>query len=189
MERYRDIRVVGVDMPLGLVDKGAREADQAARAFLKGQAPSVFPAPPRPVLAAKSYDDAKVLAKRINGKSVSKQVFAILPKIRELDAFAAHERIHEVHPEVSFRLMNDGVRIEHRKTTWGGLQARLGLLRSHGIELPNDLGEANGVGIDDVVDAAAAAWSARRIAAGDATSFPNEPTDRDQCGRLILIRG
>jgi predicted RNase H-like nuclease len=41
-----------------------------------------------------------------------------------------------------------------------------------GIELPDDLGEAGVAGFDDVLDAAAAAWSAACIAAGEAQSLP-----------------
>ncbi len=84
--------------------------------------------------------------------------------------------------------MNEG-RLPHGKKTWGGLQARLGLLRGQGIELPAVLGEADNVGIDDVVDAAAAAWSARRIARGHARSFPDPVVQRDPKGRMIAIWG
>ena len=53
--------------------------------------------------------------------------------------------------------------------------------------LPEDLGDVNSVGIDDVVDAAVAAWSARRIEGGQAKTFPATTTQRDQSGRSILI--
>jgi predicted RNase H-like nuclease len=49
------------------------------------------------------------------------------------------------------------------------------LLASNGIELPDDLQDAGAAGVDDVLDAAAAAWSAARIAGGTARSFPPEP--------------
>jgi len=61
------------------------------------------------------------------------------------------------------------------------------LLKSVGIELPDDLGEVKEVGIDDVAGAAVAAWSARRIAAGEARSFPAEPEQRDQAGRVVVV--
>jgi predicted RNase H-like nuclease len=53
--------------------------------------------------------------------------------------------------------------------------------------LPADLGDANAVGIDDVVDAAAAAWSAARIALGSARTFPASPQQRMPSGRVIAI--
>jgi predicted RNase H-like nuclease len=48
-------------------------------------------------------------------------------------------------------------------------------LRAAGIELPDDLGEAGAAGVDDVLDAAAVAWSAHRIARGMARSLPEQP--------------
>jgi predicted RNase H-like nuclease len=68
------------------------------------------------------------------------------------------------------------------KKSWAGMWMRLELLGSAGIELPSSLGDADVVGIDDVLDAAAAAWSALRIASGKALSLPSPPEridDRD----------
>jgi predicted RNase H-like nuclease len=73
------------------------------------------------------------------------------------------------------------------KKSWGGLQARLQRLAEQNVHLPADLGDASVVGIDDVVDAAAAAWSARRIALGLAQTFPASPTQRMPSGRVIAI--
>jgi predicted RNase H-like nuclease len=48
---------------------------------------SVFPAPVRSALTADSWADACALsrASALQGKAISKQTFAILPKIREID--------------------------------------------------------------------------------------------------------
>ncbi|MGH3778212.1 MAG: DUF429 domain-containing protein [Pseudonocardiaceae bacterium] len=43
-----------------------------------------------------------------------------------------------------------------------------------GIHLPDQLGDASNAGADDVLDAAAAAWSAHRIATGHADRLPAE---------------
>ena len=159
MAEMGDAEVIAVDMPVGLLDEGARDADFAARRFLKGQTSCVFSTPPRPVLAAKSYDEARVISKRVSGKSLSRQAFSIIPKI------------------------------PHNKKTWGGSRARLSLLKSAGIELPDALGDVDGVGMDDVIDAAAAAWSARRIAARSALAFPAGTSQRDRRGRLVVMWG
>ncbi len=60
-----------------------------------------------------------------------------------------------------------------------GLDAALvALLASHGIRLPGLLGRAGGMAAtDDVIDAAAAAWTARRVAAGEAMCLPSPPED------------
>lgn len=182
------VAAIGVDMPLGLVEIGDREADRAARAYLKGQASSVFSAPPRPVVGAASYPEALEIARRVNGKGLSKQSFNIVPKMIEVDAFVGDERLHEVHPEVSFRILNGDEKLS-RKKSWGGVAARLKLLRSAAIELPDDLGEAGDAGVDDVLDAAVAAWSARRIARRKARSYPDESDQVDRSGRVIRILG
>jgi hypothetical protein len=57
------------------------------------------------------------------------------------------------------------------KRSWNGQQERLALLRATGIELPARL-EAGLAPADDVIDAAAAAWSAHRIARGEAQPLP-----------------
>jgi predicted RNase H-like nuclease len=187
MNELSAAKVIAVDMPLGLVEKGDRVADQAARDFLKGQASSVFNSPPRPLLAAKDYEAANKISRRISGKAISKQTFNIVDKIIQVDAFTTEERLYEVHPEISFRLLNAAEPLRGRKKEWGGLQHRLELLQAAGITLPGDLGAANHVGIDDVVDAAAAAWSARRIAAGEARAFPEDATQLDKSGRRIAM--
>ncbi|MFT5359400.1 MAG: putative RNase H-like nuclease [Polyangiales bacterium] len=187
MNELSAAKVIAVDMPLGLVEKGDRDADQAARDFLKGQSSSVFNSPPRPLLAAKDYEAANKISRRISGKAISKQTFNIVDKIIQVDAFATEEKLYEVHPEISFRLLNAAEPLRGRKKEWGGLQHRLELLKAAGIALPGDLGAANHVGIDDVVDAAAAAWSARRIAAGEARTFPEDARQCDKSGRRIAM--
>ena len=52
---------------------------------------------------------------------------------------------------------------------------RRSLLASNGMELRDDLGPAGVAGGDDVLDAAAAAWTANRVANGAAASLPSEP--------------
>lgn len=178
--------VIAVDIPIGLVDAPVREADRAARAVLVSNSSSVFNAPPRSALSADSYEQAKAATLAICKKGLSRQSYALFEKIREVDAHEVDERVFEVHPEVSFRLMEHPLPL-YRKKSWGGLHARLARLAANGIVLPASLGEADVVGIDDVVDAAAAAWSARRIHAGSARTLPQQPTQRSASGRVIAI--
>ena len=187
MARFKGARVLAVDMPLGLLEKGCREADESARRYLGRRASSVFSAPCEGVLGADTYESAGSISRRMTKKGISRQTWALVPKIRELQEFAGDGRIHEVHPEVSFRLMNEGSEVSHGKKTWGGLWQRLELLASAGVMLAPDLGAANAVPVDDVVDAAAAAWSALRIAKGEARSFPDRPVQRSAQGRLVTI--
>ncbi len=50
------------------------------------------------------------------------------------------------------------------------------LLRSAGIHLDQDFGPAGArAGVDDMLDAAVAAWTARRCDAGQASPLPDPP--------------
>ena len=103
----RDLRVVAVDVPIGLAERGPRLADHLARRALGPRGSSVFPTPVRAVLGARSWEDACARHERVDGRRVSKQTFGILGKIAEADAFLGSSRwarrtLYEVHPELSF---------------------------------------------------------------------------------------
>ncbi len=164
--------VIAIDVPIGF---GPRDADAAARRYLGGAASTVFTTPRREQLEAPFGP----------GSRVSAQAHALGPRITHVTALAvADARLREVHPEVSFRAMNDGAELSYRKKSYGGVLERLELLRSGGIEL-GDVGVAAGVPIDDVLDAAAAAWSGHRIASGAASCLPDPPENID--GRPVAI--
>jgi predicted RNase H-like nuclease len=157
-----DVVVIGIDVPIGF---GPRRADAAARVFLSGAASTVFPTPPRELLEHRFQP----------GLRVSAQSHALGPRILHVTELARTDaRLYEVHPEVSFRAMNGGLPLRHRKKSAAGAIERLALLRGHGIEL-DQLEESAPAPLDDVLDAAAAAWSAQRIAAGTACSLPDPP--------------
>lgn len=122
------------------------------------------------------------------GVGLSRQSYALREKILEVDALARSEpRVHEVHPEISFRAMaGESVDVWFPKKTWNGLAQRRRCLAEAGIVVPNDLQGAGRAAADDVLDAAAAAWSARRIATGRASTLP-DPPQRSADGRPIAI--
>jgi predicted RNase H-like nuclease len=134
----------------------------------------VFWALSRDALTAPDIDEARRRSIERLGVSFSSQAWALREKILEADAFGRDPRIREVHPEVSFCAMA-GEHLAHPKSSWAGVMLRRRLLASNGIELPDELGAAGVAGVDDVLDAAAAAWSANRIATGVAASLPSEP--------------
>lgn len=185
LERHRDAEVIAIDIPIGLSPTGTREADVEARQRLKGQASSVFPTPPRAALDELTYEGAGQAAFEASGKRLSQQSFALMTRIREVDKLTRPgERVYEVHPEVSFRELA-GSPIRYRKKTWNGQMHRRRLLEDVGIILPDDLGPAARVPVDDVLDAAAAAWTAHRIARREAQSLPDPPEEVD--GRRVAI--
>lgn len=166
---------IGVDIPIGLPEHGPRPADRLARARLGPRWRSVFLAPPRAVLEMADHAGARRMSVELEGRSIPAQAYALRAKVFEADAIARDDaRIHEVHPELSFAEM--GGRPLAPKSTWTGLLERRRLLAEHGIVVPDGLGAAGAAGPDDVLDAAAAAWSAHRIAMGRAESLPPDPT-------------
>ena len=134
----------------------------------------MFSMTPRAALEADGWEAANAISKELSGVGLSKQSYALVPKILEVDALAgSDDRVIEVHPEVSFRALSGGP-LRGSKKSWSGMTQRRSLLATAGIELPDDLGEANGVPADDVLDAAVAAWSANRYARGEARRLPAE---------------
>lgn len=170
--------VIGIDIPIGLTE-GPREADAAARARAS-RASSVFSTPRRELLEAPSYAEARSLAAQLGGPSLSSQAYRLGPKILEVDAWitAAPCRVVEVHPEVCFVEMNRGRKLRWSKKSWNGMRERSALLATAGIVVPEEIGGAGTAGIDDVLDAAAAAWTARRVHHGDAFRYPPTSADR-----------
>ena len=83
---FSGLALAAVDMPIGLADRGPRACDLAARKALSPKrGSSVFPTPCRQTLSAKSYEDALSINRRILGRGLTKQSWAIAPKIREVD--------------------------------------------------------------------------------------------------------
>ena len=175
LKEAADIEVVGIDIPIGLPEKGPRDCDVNARKLLGKRGSSVFPAPIRAVLSAKDYRHACDIREKIEGKKMSKQAWAIVQKIREVD-FLLKERgelrslFYEVHPEVSFYFMGGDEPNRHSKKQRLGIEERIKKLVPHfgtNYGYVRGIQDEHGVSEDDVVDALAALWSAGRIFRGE----------------------
>ncbi|HEU0181131.1 MAG TPA: DUF429 domain-containing protein, partial [Agromyces mariniharenae] len=179
-----DAVIVGVDMPMGETTPGARASEAAARRFLGSRRSTIFTPPPL-AAAVDDYDAAKAMAIAATGKSISKQAWHLLPKMRDAAPHWAHdpERFREVHPECAFAAMA-GAPLASSKRTADGVVERRALLAANGIEVGAD--RVGGAQPDDVVDAAAVAWSAHRVATGIAVSLP-DPPERDAQGRPVAV--
>ena len=93
----------------------------------------MFPAPIRAVLREKDYAAALRRSRALTGKGLSRQAFAIVPKIREVDVLMrgnrrARELVREVHPEVCFWAFAGGMNMKHRKKRGEGFAERMWLL-------------------------------------------------------------
>jgi predicted RNase H-like nuclease len=176
---------VGVDIPIGLPTGAARRTcDRLAAARLGAARSSVFPAPPREVLASRTHPDACAVARRLTGRAISLQTFHIGPKIAEWDVVDPPDGVVEVHPELSFRALAPDVAFASKRTVRGAGQriAALGRWVDVGAALA-DL--PDGVGLDDVLDAFAAAWSAARWARGVAEVLGGEVDERGRPMRMV----
>jgi predicted RNase H-like nuclease len=182
-----DVAVIAIDIPIGLPARGRRTADVEARALLGLRRSSVFLTPVRAALAEETHARASAVNRELADEGMSIQAFGLFPKIREVDTWrrTVPYRIVEAHPELSFREMA-GTPLADAKKTWAGLEHRRALLAGQGIHLPADLGEAGRKAApDDILDAAAVAWTAARVAAGTATPLPNPPDEYDDASVAI----
>jgi predicted RNase H-like nuclease len=194
--------VVAVDIPIGLperVGRGGRAAENAVRPLLGARQSSVFSVPSRAALAAVDYRAAcaTALATSEPPRKVSRQLFMLAPKIRDVDLClradaAAAARVFEVHPELAFWRLNGARALPEPKKVKSrcyepGLAVRRRLLVEAGLPpaivhtmLPR------GAGSDDLLDALACAAIARRLHAGVARPFP-DPPERDAFGLRMAI--
>ena len=182
--------VTGIDMPLGLLASGWRDADLLARRALGRRGSTVFAIPPRPALEAPSYPAANQACRQLTGQGLSVQAYGLRRKIAEAGQYRRRARaagsavrLYEVHPELSFAALA-GAPLTDSKHTPAGRAARRDLLRQAGITLPATVA---GAAEHDLLDAAAIAWSARRIAAGQAVVLAN-PAQRADDGTEIAVR-
>jgi predicted RNase H-like nuclease len=189
------VRVVGIDMPLGLLESGWREADRVARGLLGPRRSSVFAIPPLAVWAEMSYPAANQLCRELTGQGFSVQAWGLRAKLLEANQYreACEHPMYEVHPELAFGAMA-GAPLGYSKHTAAGRELRRELLARAGIVLPaSSSGNIPGTWrtgstpVTDTLDAAAVAWSAARIATGQAVILPDRP-QRDSQGRQITIR-
>jgi predicted RNase H-like nuclease len=192
--------VVAVDIPIGLPESaclGGRAAENAVRPLLGGRQSSVFSVPSRAAIVAADYAEACRIARATSTppRAVSKQLYMIAPKIREVDAVlrtgpavAAH--VFEVHPELAFWRLNGDTALREPKKVKGkcheaGLALRRRLLAAAGCPAAEST-PPRGAGPDDLIDALACAMIARRLQAGTAVPFP-DPPQRDAHGLPMAI--
>jgi predicted RNase H-like nuclease len=188
--------IIAVDMPIGLPKLHGRTAEREARLALGARSSSVFSTPSSAAFAARDWDKAcKInLANSDPQRKLSKQSYGLFKKINEIDkilADGADPKVQEVHPELSFYQMNGRQPLTYPKKRKEGEEERLHLLRGNGfasldLEIEQRPFKRADVGRDDIIDAFACAWSARRIHLGTASSYPAHE-ERDEHGLIMRI--
>jgi predicted RNase H-like nuclease len=175
LSAFADGAVIGVDAPIGLPsDEGfPRRADLAARRYVGQRRKSVFLALPRAIYEA-PLDEARAMARDLEPcEPLLSQAHGFGKRIFEVEANLEGHALREVHPEVSFRALA-GCELPSKRS-WNGQRARVAALRERaGIVLPEVVTDGSRVPADDLLDATAAAWSARRVANGTSQALPTD---------------
>jgi predicted RNase H-like nuclease len=155
---------IAIDIPIGLLD-GSRACDKAARKLLGWpRRNSVFSPPCRAALYACNYQQGCSVNRQVLGKKLTLQAWGIAAKIRQVDDAITpdcQQWAFEVHPEVCFWALAAKHPMMHRKKIEDGVNERLALLRPVFPDIERHLqNRPSGVAKDDLLDAAAAAWTA-----------------------------
>lgn len=200
LDAVPDAELVLVDIPIGLPEgPGGRQADFVARSLLDHphRKSSVFPTPTRQTIKQakrrpKDYEAAASVSRRSSGKGLSRQAFAIAPKIAEVDHVLAvrirnaNPVVREIHPEICFWALNGGEAMSYGKKSREGKVERLRTLRQYDEEADELAVWASSnfpkrqVALDDILDTLAAAITARLaciLPSGLRTAPTNPPTD------------
>ena len=168
-EYYKHADSILLDMPIGLSEHVQDiRPDSALRKKLKGKTSSVFNTPCRQAVYEEDYRNASNLNFDIVGSKLSRQSFAITPKIREVDSFLQinpewKNRLLESHPEYCFANLNCGEPILENKQTAEGVTKRLSVLERYYphtqavVQLFNSNYPALVKRLDDLLDAFAQA--------------------------------
>ena len=165
IEQTSSLLMMTVDVPIGLVDRGERECDRIARSMLARRASCVVVAPSRETLAG-----------------TARGAGSLIDRVRDFDEALRPEhqaRVREVHPELSFMHWNCGEPLAHGKKTSTGRQLRTAFVAENfgpdAFAIVRREHARSDVGDDDICDAFAALFTARRICHGSAQPVPDQP--------------
>jgi predicted RNase H-like nuclease len=184
--------IIVIDMPVKLSKgKYSRQCDLSAKKFLgaKKQA-SIFMTPTQQVLKCDTYLSANALSKKMFQKGLTKQAWNLRNKIFEVqDLQNSSSQIVEGHPECSFTMLKNSPLDTSKKTVFG-LFERIRLLEKMGLK-PLDVGlkldKKLKVKPDDLIDAIALFWTARRISTGNAKCLPSvRHKNTDDMGQIFI---
>lgn len=184
LSKTNNCDLICVDIPIGLKNEsnGDRMCDKEARHHLgEPRRKSVFPPPIRPCLSViDDYTEAIKVSLKHSGKKLTPPTFNITGKIRQVDDLMTPElqkRVREIHPEVSFWVLNGKQPIQHSKKTTPGQTERHRLLQKVIADMDGIFPQAltHGYGKDDALDALAAAWTAGQTVIGKGGTLPEKP--------------
>jgi 8-oxo-dGTP diphosphatase len=195
VNEYPDFDEIFIDMVIGLASsKNHIRPDTYARQLIKERAATIFPAPCRQAVYAKTVAAAYEENERVMGKKFTPLTVGIIPKIREIDSFLQDNLkyrnvMKESHPEVCFAQLN-GRTLLTKKSEVEGLEERIHLLAKYIPELSiiklSALTKSLKCKIDDIVDALCLTVSANIAAQGYFKIIPENPMI-DETGLLMQM--
>jgi predicted RNase H-like nuclease len=185
-----------VDIPIGLPSRDIpdRQCERLARKVLGSRRSSVFSVPSRNVLTAPTYEAAGELNRQVLGVGLSRQSWALVPKIREVDHFMTRmgeRRIREIHPELAFWALNRKTPMKFGKKRSEGLDERLSVLERHFarsaecFDLARRAFLKGEVADDDIADAMVGALTAMKTP--QLASLPEEPLSDGRGIRMEMV--
>ncbi|WP_303900883.1 DUF429 domain-containing protein [Thiohalomonas denitrificans] len=190
-----------IDIPIGLRSAGAEErrCDREARKLLGPRASSVFVAPCRQALGCEDYASGSSTNRAVTGRRLSRQSWAITPKIAEVDTFirmlSERRKLREMHPELCFRALNDSQPMGHNKKKAAGHAERLAVLSRWLPQVPKIVEQARArwprkdLAIDDILDALVGAVTAARPGALESLPAVPEKDDKGLSMEIVYARG
>jgi predicted RNase H-like nuclease len=181
--------ITAIDIPIGLPSDNSRQCDIEARRILGPRRSSVFPAPVRCAVEAATYDLACNTSEEACGKKLSKQTYALLPRIHDLDCLLRQKpelvnTVFEVHPEVCFYYWNNRRPMRYSKHSGFGFMERFQLVEQIFPDLAEEIRQSiqpKDASDDDILDALAALWTAHRLHSGNAVRISTKQ-ERDDVG-------
>ena len=190
-EHYGTAALILVDIPIGLAkgEDERRKCDLEARARLGRCGASVFWTPPRQVvekareIAPENFQKSFQLINknRPEGKGMALQTWNIVPMILQVDDVVAPSgNIKEIHPEICFWALNKKRPMVFGKKKGEGIKERLELLnkfepRTQEILEFSSQKHRTKVARDDILDALAAAVTARLGYPDQLATLPDDP--------------
>lgn len=184
-----------IDMVIGLPStKDHIRPDTYARKIIKERASTIFPAPCRQAIYAKTVAEAYTENERVLGKKFTPLTVGIIPKMQELDSFLQDNQqyknvIKESHPEVCFARLN-GRTMLSKKSEIDGMEERIHLLSQYIPDLSLTkiaaLAKSMKCNIDDIVDAVCLAVTANIAGQGGYDIVPEKPMS-DETGLLMQM--
>lgn len=199
-QSIRQVSTALIDIPIGLLDEGhdERRCDLEARRLLgRPRSASVFAAPVRAALGANNYVAAGKTNRRLTGCGLSRQSWALVPKIRDVDNLLREFPdlrgvLRECHPEVGLCTLNRGQAMVANKKQARGREERLEVLRRYFPAADALLGKAAAnhlrrqVALDDVIDAMVAAVTAK-CGDGAYRTLPAEPITDSRGNAMEIV--